>query len=192
MSTQTSALPRGLEQFIEPASGLRITSFPTDLGWMVTLTSHDQLVALKFGYRSVVEALAAISHESLMDDGPTPEWVFHLVARLRGYAGGRPEDLSDVPVDLSQRTHFQQRVLGQCRQIPWGQTLTYGALAARAGSPHAARAVGNIMAGNPIPLVIPCHRVVGSGGALGGFSAPGGLRTKRRLLALEETSTPVG
>ncbi|MEX1224432.1 MAG: MGMT family protein, partial [Pirellulales bacterium] len=72
-----------------------------------------------------------------------------------------------------------------CRRIPIGQTMSYAELAAVAGSPGAARAVGNIMAGNRVPIIVPCHRVVGSGGSLGGYSSSGGLRTKRRLLSLE-------
>ena len=73
----------------------------------------------------------------------------------------------------------------QCRRIPYGRTMSYAELAAKAGSPNAARAVGNCMAGNRIPLIVPCHRVVCSDGRLGSYSAPGGTRMKRRLLDLE-------
>ena len=76
-------------------------------------------------------------------------------------------------------------MIHQCRLIPYGQVLTYGELAERAGSPRAARAVGNVMRTNRFPLIVPCHRVVGAAGALGGYSAPTGLKMKRRLLRLE-------
>ncbi len=82
-------------------------------------------------------------------------------------------------------TPFHREVLERCAQIPAGQTLTYGELAARAGRPRAARAVGSAMARNRWPLIVPCHRVVGSDGRLTGYSGTGGIETKRRLLGLE-------
>jgi methylated-DNA-[protein]-cysteine S-methyltransferase len=88
-------------------------------------------------------------------------------------------------LDLTELTDFQRRVSLACRQIAWGNTCTYGELATRIGSPRAARAVGSVMARNRLPIVIPCHRVLGTAGRLGGYSAPGGLDTKRRLLQLE-------
>jgi methylated-DNA-[protein]-cysteine S-methyltransferase len=94
--------------------------------------------------------------------------------------------LEELPVELSYATEFQRRVLLACRAILYGQTRSYGDLAAQVGSPGAARAVGNVMAHNCVPLIIPCHRVVASQGQLGGFSAPRGLSMKRRLLQLEQ------
>jgi methylated-DNA-[protein]-cysteine S-methyltransferase len=82
-------------------------------------------------------------------------------------------------------TEFQQKVQKLCRQIPFGTTMTYGELAAKAGAPGAARAVGICMARNCFPLVVPCHRVVPAGGRLGNYSAPGGTETKQRLLDME-------
>ena len=99
---------------------------------------------------------------------------------------GQADDFADVRVWSERWTPFQRRVLDCCRRIPYGKTQSYAELAIAAGSPAAARAVGRTMATNPIPLVIPCHRVVGSGGDLCGFSAVGGLDAKRRLLALEQ------
>jgi methylated-DNA-[protein]-cysteine S-methyltransferase len=104
---------------------------------------------------------------------------------MDSYSHGHPEDFSDIDVSLEAATAFQRRVLDQCRRIAWGCTVTYAELASRAGWPGAARAVGNVMARNPVPLIIPCHRVVGAGNRLGGFSAPSGLVMKKRLLALE-------
>ena len=94
-------------------------------------------------------------------------------------------DFSGVQLDLSHLTSFQERVIQRCRAIPYGVTLNYGELARQAGSPRAARAVGNVMATNRFPLVVPCHRVVGANGALGGYSAPNGLAIKVRLLRNE-------
>ncbi len=98
---------------------------------------------------------------------------------------GEPDDFREVPVDLSHLTPFAQRVIKACRRVAWGQTASYGKLAQAAGSPGAARAVGQVMSTNRTPLVVPCHRIIASDGRLGGFSAPQGLTMKRRLLALE-------
>ncbi|MCL4678177.1 MAG: methylated-DNA--[protein]-cysteine S-methyltransferase [Alphaproteobacteria bacterium] len=108
-----------------------------------------------------------------------------VALRLRAYSEGQSDDFGDVLLDLNDLTDFQRRVSLACRTIPFGQTSTYGELAVRVGSPNAARAVGAVMARNRLPIVIPCHRVLGAAGRLGGYSAPGGLRTKRRLLHLE-------
>ena len=98
------------------------------------------------------------------------------------YLAGRRRKFT-VPVDLSAAPPFHGKVLWALARIPYGQTVTYGELAARVGRPHGARAVGQAMACNPVPLVVPCHRVVASGGGLGGYR--GGLDLKRRLLGLE-------
>ena len=88
-----------------------------------------------------------------------------------------------VPVDISTLPTFTQRVLAGCAAIPWGTTRTYGQLAAQVGRPGAARAVGQALGRNPVPILIPCHRVIRADGGLGGFGA--GLEMKRRLLELE-------
>lgn len=90
-----------------------------------------------------------------------------------------------VDTDLSAMSGFQQSVLAACRRIPHGRTASYGDLARAVGKPAAARAVGGVMARNPIPLIIPCHRVLRSDGSIGGFSTPRGISQKRRLLVLE-------
>ena len=119
------------------------------------------------------------------DRQPLDATMRDLVGRLQSLADATADDFLDVELDLSDRTAFQRAVMHRCRRIPRGQVLTYRQLAARAGHPGAARAVGNVMATNRVPLIVPCHRVVGSSGKLGGFSAPQGLAMKRRLLRLE-------
>jgi O-6-methylguanine DNA methyltransferase len=111
-----------------------------------------------------------------------------VVARLRRYAEGVPVDFCDLRVACDNVTEFQARVLKACREIPYGETITYGELAVAASAPGAARAVGNCMAGNRVPLIIPCHRVVLAGGPIGPYSAAGGSATKRRLLTMEAAS----
>ena len=122
------------------------------------------------------------------DDRP-----FEQFMRLtRDYWNARPVDFSDVACELPPPGGFTGQVLRACRRIAYGRTRSYGALAAQIGRPTAARAVAAVMARNPIPLVIPCHRVVYSDGRLGGFSAPGGLVLKRRMLQLEQAGARKG
>ena len=102
--------------------------------------------------------------------------------QLDEYFEGRRRDF-DLPVDLSLARDFGRRVLTELRRVPYGEVTTYGALATRAGKPRAARAVGTIMNRNPVPIVVPCHRVVGSSGSLVGYA--GGLERKTALLRLE-------
>ena len=109
-----------------------------------------------------------------------------LCSGLSAFFSGRGS-CPNVPVDLAGVTGFTRRVLDAAREIPSGTTITYGELARRAGSPRACRAAGQVMARNPIPLVIPCHRVVAAGGP-GGYA--GGLEMKARLLALESPGEP--
>ncbi len=104
-----------------------------------------------------------------------------ILALLRG----RASELSAVPLDLAGVPPFSREIYGVVRRIPPGSTMTYGEVAAAVGRPRAARAVGQAMRKNPVPLLVPCHRVLGKDGALVGFSAPGGTRTKGRLLRLE-------
>ena len=105
-----------------------------------------------------------------------------LIFRLQGYFKGKRVNFPDV-LDLSSATTFEQAVWEATRLIPYGETRTYGWVAEEIGLPHATRAVGQALARNPFPIVVPCHRVVGSCGSLVGFSA--GLKVKRKLLALE-------
>lgn len=111
-------------------------------------------------------------------------------SQLRDYFAGRPVRFSPDP-DLTGMTAFQQKVLTACAALDYGQTATYGELARRIGKPRAARAVGGAMSRNPFPLLIPCHRVVGCNGSLGGFSAEQGIAVKRWLLDLEAGRRPM-
>ena len=161
-------------------------TFSSPLGWIAILGQNDTLKALSFGYRSAGAAVRALDPR-LVAQARRRRWNANLVRRLRAYASGRVDDFRDVAIDLGPRTRFQSRVILACRQIPCGETRTYAQLAAAAGYPRAARAVGNCMAANRIPLVIPCHRVVGGDHRLRGYSGPGGIKTKLRLLALERS-----
>jgi methylated-DNA-[protein]-cysteine S-methyltransferase len=116
---------------------------------------------------------------------PAPR-VLDAIALARRYFCGEKIDFSDAELDLGEQTVFARQCYAAARQVGWGQTTTYGTLAKElGGGPKAAREVGQAMASNPVPLIIPCHRVLAAGGKLGGFSAPGGSEAKLRMLELE-------
>lgn len=127
---------------------------------------------------------------------PAPPSVRHAIEAIRKLLRGGPDELAAIELDLSAHTPFYRRVYELARAIPSGETVSYGELAARAGEPAAARAVGQAMAHNPFPLIVPCHRVLAAHGRAGGFSARGGVETKFRLLRIEgairQASLPLG
>lgn len=106
------------------------------------------------------------------------------IEQLQAYFQGTGKAF-DITIDWQRFTPFQEAVLQQTLAIPYGQVKTYAQIACAIGKPHAARAVGQVEAHNPIPIIIPCHRVIGSDRSLHGYGAPGGLLTKARLLELE-------
>ena len=114
-----------------------------------------------------------------------PAWLRRAVSGIQRHLDGDPQDLSSIPLDFDGFADFRRRVYEAARRVPSGRTVSYAELALLAGSPGAFRAVGSAMGKNPVPMLVPCHRVVASGGRPGGFSAYGGLATKARLLALE-------
>jgi methylated-DNA-[protein]-cysteine S-methyltransferase len=114
-----------------------------------------------------------------------PAFVRRAIERIAAMLRGAPDDLRDLPLDLTGVPAFHRRVYALVRDIPPGHTLTYGEVAARLGDPTAARAVGQALGRNPFAPVIPCHRVLASGGRAGGFSAGGGIDTKLRMLQAE-------
>ena len=120
------------------------------------------------------------------DPGAPRSHIADVIAAARRYFEGEETDFSSVRVDLAGEDAFFRQIYDALRRVGWGRTTTYGALAKEVGAGReAARDVGEAMARNPAPLIIPCHRVLAAGGKIGGFSAPGGSRTKIRMLELE-------
>ena len=117
--------------------------------------------------------------------GVPPAPVREAIALLERYFAGERIDFAPVALDLVGVGAFHRAIYDVARSLGWGQTATYGELARQVGSPGAARAVGQAMGHNPVPIIIPCHRVLAAGRKIGGFSASGGALTKERLLALE-------
>lgn len=116
---------------------------------------------------------------------PPPPPMAEVIEKITRHLQGEVQDFQDIAVDLDGVRLFDQQVYKAARNIPIGQTRSYGELAKTVNHPGAARAVGQALGRNPIALIIPCHRVLAAGGKIGGFSAHGGLATKRRMLALE-------
>ncbi len=160
------------------------TAFQTDFGWVGAAASSRGLVRVTLPQPSQGQASQGFEDEF---GPPTPEAALSAPLRdlrRRPVAYYRGEAVAfDDPLDPSVGTPFQRRVWEALRNVPRGQVISYGELARRVGSPGAARAVGQAMAHNPCPVVIPCHRVVGSGGSLTGFG--GGLEMKARMLKME-------
>jgi methylated-DNA-[protein]-cysteine S-methyltransferase len=157
-------VPQGWIALARTATGLRRTTLPKG-------TQSEALAELGQGWQRV-----SASEDALLSSA---------AEALRVHCSGQPPVWS-IPLDLSDLPEFTRRVLLACRAIPFGRTRTYADLAREVGRPQAARAVGQVMRRNPMPLVIPCHRVVGSNGSLVGFA--GGARAldlKASLLALE-------
>lgn len=137
---------------------------------------HHLQAALR---RRVPEAMPWPGDEAL------PDWVAAAVDDIRRLLAGQAQDLAHLPLHWSRVGEFEQRVYRAAQALLPGHTCTYGELARTIQEPAAMRAVGQALGANPWPLVVPCHRVLAAGGRLGGFSAPGGSDTKRRLLVLE-------
>jgi methylated-DNA-[protein]-cysteine S-methyltransferase len=114
-----------------------------------------------------------------------PSEIRETIKLVKKYFAGEKVIFKEK-LDWSWATPFQKKALKELLKIPYGNTISYGELAKKAGSPKAARAVGTANAGNMIPLIIPCHRVIRSDGAFGGFSGPGGVRQKKRMLEMEQ------
>ncbi len=160
---------------------IAFTTLTTPIGRLVVIASRRGLLRIDF---AVGEDSRGISPKGVRTAGANKEARQHLAAavrQLRDYFVGRRSTF-DLPLDLTG-TPYQQRVWRALQHVPFGRTLSYGELATRLGTPRSARAVGRACATNPVPVVVPCHRVVGGDGALHGYD--GGLWRKQRLLELE-------
>jgi methylated-DNA-[protein]-cysteine S-methyltransferase len=121
-------------------------------------------------------------------EAPPRSDIQQAIDAIVGLLQGEAQDLSGIALDMVDISPFRQRLYGVLRGIPAGATLSYGDLAARLGNGCTARDVGEAMGQNPFPIIVPCHRVLAAGGKVGGFSAPGGVTTKLRMLQIEGAS----
>lgn len=163
-----------------------VTLFDTTIGRCAIAWTAHGIAALQLPERDDAATVARLRRhcpdaQPASPPAPTTEAIAAIVALLQG----TPRDLTGITLDQAGIPEFYQRIYAAARKIPAGSVLTYGKLARRAGEPGAARAVGQAMGRNPFAIVVPCHRVVAAGGAIGGFSARGGAATKQRILAIE-------
>ena len=167
-------------ELVQP-SGVYLNAFETRLGWLGVARSERGVQHLQLPRPTREQALGILQREfptgTVVADIPR-----EIERELREYAEGRGRSFS-VALDLAALKPFQRAVLAAIRNIPFGETRTYGWVAREIGNPKAARAVGQALHTNPIPIIIPCHRVIASDGSLGGYG--GGVPMKQKLLKLE-------
>ena len=172
------------------------TLFGTELGkcgiaWKESARSNEAPLVIGFQLPEATEQLteARMAERSAAHRANTiPPRISELIKRVKLHFKGQAQDFRDVDLDVETAGDFSKQVYEAARAIPSGRTVTYGQLAEASGHPGAARAVGQVMSRNPIPLIIPCHRVLASGSKPGGFSAYGGLDTKTKMLNVEEAT----
>jgi len=160
---------------------LKYITFNTNMGWVGMLASAKGLLGTTLPQRSAQEACQLLG-DSVSHAIWSPHLFKNLMERLKVYFSGHRTTFPDK-LNLSRATHFQREVWEITRLIPYGETRSYAWVAKQIKRPKAARAVGQALGKNPLPIIVPCHRVVASAGKLGGFG--GGIEMKRYLLSLE-------
>ena len=168
--------------------------FETAAGFVALGWNDAGISALRLPATSANEAERALLRRfpDAARTEPLPRVAAIVDAIMRYFAGERI-DFGSIPVDMGVQEPFFERVYALVRGLEWGETTTYGAIAKALGAgPEFARDVGQAMANNPVPLIVPCHRVTGAGGKIGGFSAPGGSMSKARMLELEGVMIDAG
>jgi len=158
--------------------------FETALGWMGIAWSDQGIARVLLPQRDVAAMERKLVAKGAAAGNPTQQ-IAEVIARLRRYAAGEAVEFDDVPVDLSGADSFQKAIYDAARKLAFGVTTTYGGLASAAGHAGLARETGAALGQNPVPIVVPCHRILAAGNKIGGFSAPGGSSTKEKLLAME-------
>jgi methylated-DNA-[protein]-cysteine S-methyltransferase len=173
-----------------PAHRAAAALFDTAIGCCAIAWSAGGVIRFQLPEASPAATRARITRaragEKLHEEPPTGA-IAEAIAGIRAHLSGELDDLRWIAVDISGIPQFHRAVYAVTRAIDPGRTLSYGQVADRVGAPGAAQAVGQALGRNPIPLIIPCHRVLAADHALHGFSAPGGIDTKQRLLSIERT-----
>ena len=161
--------------------------FETAHGFVAIAWSARGVTCLRLPATSAASAQRALlSRVPVAAPTAPPIAIASVIEAAKRYFAGAKTDFSEVEVDLGRQEPFFARVYDRVRKLAWGETTTYGAIARELGAgPEAARDVGQAMATNPVPLIVPCHRVLAAGGKPGGFSAPGGSSSKVKMLAIE-------
>lgn len=164
------------------------TLFTTDFGTCALSWGEEGLTGFQLPDETDAKTRARISAKDGADEaaGTVPAWVGEVIRKVRLHLSGKPQDFTGTPIAWRQVSGFQKSVYVEARGIGAGEIRSYGDISAALSlGPEGARAVGAALGSNPWPLIVPCHRVVSADGKMTGFSAPGGVRTKTRLLVLE-------
>jgi methylated-DNA-[protein]-cysteine S-methyltransferase len=179
-----------LRKYVKKCGNLKImkkhTIFHTSLGYFAIISTDKGIIRTILPVKNrqkCIDILFKSGGKTSVQDDKYFEKTTHLI---QAYYGGESVNFSDVKVDLTGKTDFAKTVLNTLRTVSYGQTITYSRLAELSSRKSAARAVGTVLANNPIPLIIPCHRVIRTDGKIGNFSAEGGTKTKKRMLELEK------
>lgn len=164
--------------------------FETALGWMGIAWSDKGLARLQLPDldRAGTERRLMRTSNGVALSEPPPQMVL-LMNELRAYASGEAIAFDNFDIDLSGLDAFRLAIYDATRNLRYGQTVTYGELASRAGHAGLFRETGQALGSNPVPIIVPCHRILAAGNLIGGFSAPGGSSTKELLLKLEGVRT---
>ncbi|MEW9838675.1 methylated-DNA--[protein]-cysteine S-methyltransferase [Mesorhizobium marinum] len=176
-TAQEAALQTAGSMVVETALGFA--------GFAWSAAGLTRLYLFQHDRAAVERRLERLGAAPLAGGSAVPAWVAALADRIRAYAAGETVDFSSVPVDLAGIDDFRLAIYAATRRLGYGETTTYGELARLAGHAGLPRETGQAMGSNPVPLIIPCHRVLAAGGKVGGFSAPGGSIAKQRMLELE-------
>lgn len=168
------------------------TLFDTPIGSCTIVWAGERITgsALPAPLTERLADLVARRHTGAGEAAPPP-FVAEAIAGIVALLSGAPRDLMEIPLDLSGIGDFERRIYAIARGIPPGETRTYGEIARELGDIALSRGVGQALGRNPFPIVVPCHRILAAGGRTGGFSAPGGVDTKFRILEIERAHAAV-
>lgn len=167
-------------------TSLAFALFDTRIGFCAVVWSARGIAGVQ-----LPEADAAATHKRVIKRYPAalesepPSNVKRAIAAITALLGGETRNLTDIVLDIDPLSDFNRKVYAIAQAIPPGETLTYGEVAERLGDKALARAVGQALGENPVPIIVPCHRVLAANGKSGGFSGSGGVATKLRLLTIE-------
>ena len=170
-------------------SALGFTIFETPIGPCGIAWSASGIAGLQLPEATADRTRARLQRRwtTAAETAPPPD-VQRAIERVLALLAGEAIDLGDIALDLDAAPDFHRKVYEVARTIPAGKTMTYGEIAKRLGVPHESREVGQALGRNPVAIIVPCHRVLGADGKMGGFSATGGVATKRRILEIEGAS----
>ncbi len=168
---------------------LGFTVFDSELGPCGLAWSEAGVCIVHLPDRDAARVRARLLRRTGAAEADPPAEIATAIRDVQALLAGEPKTLDDIAVDLGDASDFHRKVWAVTRAIQPGETLTYGEVARRIGEPGAARAVGKALGENPVPIIVPCHRVLAAGGGTGGFSGGEGVETKLRLLTAERART---